>query len=185
MKKRLFVILLAVGMALSIPVYAEEDEDTNDVSVSDELDISSQKKDVEENGIPTPAIVEDLLKEATDYWNAKDYQNAASAYAEVASKSNYLANLISQGLEPFYSKRHDDEYDSSYVFALAGFESRSNEYKKIRNSAFVKEALCYYYLEEYTAALPLLHKSLDLIQVDDTENWTLAREALYDIIDIE
>ena len=189
MKNKLFTIFLSFCFMFSFCAWVsadEAEEDTKSVSVADALDITNEKKDVEEIGIPTPSLVKELETDANELFEAKKYKEAAEAYAELASKSNYLANLISQGLEPFYNKRYsDDDYDSSYVFALAKYERQSNDYKSLRNTAFVKQALCYYYLEDYISALPLLDKALDLIDVKDTDNWTLAREALYDIIDVE
>ncbi len=183
----MFIMCLCLMHSVSICAFAEgSDKEEEAVSVSDELDISNEQKDVEEIGIPTPELVEELETNANQLFKDKKYTEAAEAFSELASKSNYLANLISQGLEPFYSKSYsDDDYDSSYVYSLAKYERQSNDYKELRNSAFVKEALCYYYLEEYVSALPLLSKALDLIDVKDTENWDLAREALYDIINVD
>ena len=44
------------------------------------------------------------------------------------------------------------------------------------------EGLCYYYLNDYETALPLILKALDLIDIKDTTNWKLAMEALYSIV---
>lgn len=116
----------------------------------------------------------------------KDYQNAANAYAIYAKQVNWLANLITAGLEPFYGAKYDDRksfYPRILSYSdLTAAENKANEYKGERNRAMLYEGLCYYNMDEYETALPLLIKALDLIEIKDEANWKLGMESLYTII---
>ena len=119
-------------------------------------------------------------------WAAKKYTNAAPAYARYAKQANWLANIIAAGLEPFYSassSKTKNWYPKVLSYTtLSAAESKSNAYKGERNRAMLYEGLCYYYLNDYETALPLLIKALDLIELNDETNWKLGMEALYSII---
>lgn len=68
---------------------------------------------------------------------------------------------------------------------VAKGESTANKYKAERNRAMAYEALCYYNLGDYTTAVPLLTKALDLIEIDQVEYWELCTNALYDIVGLQ
>ncbi|MBQ4581241.1 MAG: hypothetical protein IJA83_11345 [Clostridia bacterium] len=178
--KRLFVLLL---VCLAVCGYCALAEDA--------FDISADTQQVEELGIPTVELVQKLKVDADNLWNAKDYKKAAKAYAEYAKKVNWLANLVSAGLDPYYnatSSERKDYYPSDTEMrtsALVKYERKANEYKRERNRAIMREGLCYYNMNDYETALPLLLKALDLFDLnDEVENWKTTMNALYDIVGI-
>ena len=189
--KRLFAILLTLCLLLgcvSVSLAEETDEKT---TVDTTFDFSEQEAKIKELGVPTVSSVADLKKVADDLWNAKDYIAAADAYATYAKQANWLANLITAGLEPYYGASYDNRKNFSfsgfkkgtnYKHDLAAAERKANSYKTERNRAMLREGLCYYNLGQYEIALPLLIKALDLIDIEDTDNWQIGMNALYDII---
>ena len=84
------------------------------------------------------------------------------------------------------SASYDDRkgwYPDQLSFSdLSNAESKANSYKAERNRAMLYEGLCYYNLGDYETALPLLLKALDLIELDDETNWSLAMNAVYSIV---
>lgn len=176
MKKIMSMLLLVCLLTTSVVALGE-----------DEFDVSADTSKVEELGIPTPSSVNTLRADADNLWRTEDYEKAAPAYALYAKNANWLANLISAGLDPFYDGTKDEKstlYRDKEAFykKLVSGEKKSNSYKTERNRAMAYEALCYYKLGDYTTAVPLLTKALDLIEIDQVEYWELCMDALYDII---
>lgn len=193
--KRIIAILLMISLAFACIAFsvAEETEDTTS-SVDTTFDFSEQEAKIQELGIPTVDSVYDLRKTADALWETEDYVAAADAYATYAKQANWLANLITAGLEPYYGASYDNRKNfsfsgfqkgSNYKHDLAASERKANNYKNERNRAMLREGLCYYNLNQYEVALPLLIKALDLIDIKDTDNWQIGMNALYDIIGLK
>lgn len=181
MMKRILALLLCLMLALPIAALAESADSTDS-----EFDLSADQEKIAELGVPTVSAVAELKSNADTLWKNGDYEAAARAYAEYAKQANWLANIISGGLEPFYSASYDDRkdwYPDQLSFSdLSSAESKANSYKAERNRAMLYEGLCYYNLGDYESALPLLLKALDLIELDDETNWSLAMNAVYSIV---
>lgn len=180
--KRIIAILCC--LFLTIPMFTAFAETTS--GIDSEFDLSVEQQKIEELGIPTVSSVATMKSEADTLWNSKDYKAAAVAYSNYAKQANWLANIISDGLEPYYSASYDDKkswYPKTLSYnELSSAESKSNGYKSERNRAMLYEGLCYYYLNDYETSLPLLIKALDLIEIDDEKNWELGMDALYSIV---
>ena len=178
------MILLVCCLALMLPMMTAFAE--SDVEADSEFDFSEEQKKVEDLGIPTVNSVAELKAKADELWQSKNYEEAAPAYAAYAKQANWLANIISGGLEPYYGASYDDRKDWSpkelKLKDLIRAESTSNDYKSERNRAMLYEGLCYYNLGDYEQALPLLIKALDLIEIEDETNWKLGMDALYSIV---
>lgn len=190
MRKKCKSVALVLSFAIigsNITVVAAEENDSNTESSEDELDLSKDKEKVDELGIPTVSSVQKLKSEADALYESKDYMKAAEAYSLYAKNVNWLANIISGTLEPYYSADYDDRKDwkpeSIDVTTLYMAESESNHYKSERNRAMLYEGLCYYYENDYETAIPLLLKALDLIEIDDETNWQLGYDAVMDIVE--
>lgn len=182
MKKMIRLLLLVAVLATCMAAAAE--------AATDEFDVSADAAKVSELGIPTISSVSTLKENADSLWKAGDYQAAAEAYSLYAKNANWLANLIAAGCEPFYDGTSDERtsfYRNSKDLynTVAKGESTANKYKAERNRAMAYEALCYYNLGDYTTAVPLLTKALDLIEIDQVEYWELCTNALYDIVGLK
>lgn len=136
---------------------------------------------VEEYGIPTLSLVRNLKQQADRAFNAKKWSEAEKLYNEHAEKANFLANIISQGIEPYYSASYDDK-KYFYSTALSKDESTSNKYKQDRNVSFLKRGICLYELGDMDGSLVLLMKALDLIDLENIEAWNYAREYIYKLV---
>lgn len=190
--KHIFVILLTMCLLLGcVSVSLAEEGEEKAATVDTTFDFSEQEAKIKELGVPTVSSVADLKKAADDLWDAQDYTAAADAYATYAKQANWLANLISAGLEPYYEASYDNrksfsfsmfEKGKNYKYNLGEAEKLANSYKSGRNRAMLREGLCYYNMGEFEVALPLLIKALDLIDIKDTDNWQIGMNALYDII---
>ena len=130
------------------------------------------------------SIIQSIFDEELTYYdgsgNGYIKDKAGHVYDVIASTRSGDAGRIAGGSTNYYvcikkANGTDDFVVTGYV---AIFSSGSN-------AECVSDIRAGYYLEDYISALPLLDKALDLIDVKDTDNWTLAREALYDIIDVE
>jgi hypothetical protein len=168
---------------------AAEEPAKKDTITTDALDISAIQKRVEEAGIPTPQSVQQLEEKAAALARDSKWQDAASAYqgarALYARTSNWLANLISAGLDPFYHASYDDQKNYSISQREIQLENLSNSYRKKRDQATVWEAECYVRMNDTRRAVPLLVKALELINIKDTELWSRARKDLYSIIQVQ
>ena len=188
--KSFISVLLSICLIFGCLPFAYSEGTTETTSTSDStFDLSEQEQKVKELGIPTVSSVAELKKAADDLWKAKDYEAAAETYAVYAKQANWLANIISAALEPFYGASYDDRksfsissFDKSSKYKLADCESKANSYKSERNRAMLYEGLCYYNLNQYEVALPLLIKALDLIDIAEKTNWRLGMNALYGIV---
>ena len=175
--KRMYALILALIIFATCAVTAFADGENFDITVD--------TTKVEELGVPTKKSVATMKATADGYWEAKDYANAAPAYAIYAKNANWLANIIAAIDEPYYSatsKKRDNFYYSSMFSTASSAESSANSYKEQRNQAMAREAMCYYYLGDYNSAIPLLIKALDLIDIEDTTNWKMCADAINDII---
>lgn len=176
--KRIVCWFLCLVLMLSVTTVLAEDA----------FDTSADAKQVEELGVPTLSSVAASKKKADDLWSQKNYKKAAVAYAEYAKEVNWLANLVSAGLDPYYNASSSDRKEyypndtTMRTSALVKYELEANVYKTERNRAIMQEGLCYYYLNDYERALPLLLKALDLFSLDEVSNWKTTMTALYDII---
>ena len=103
------LVALLTAVCLSVTPVAVYAEDTSDTSTTDLLDNSAELKEVEENGIPTEEIVSKMKETADALYAEESYEEASEAYYETAKKANYLANIMSQCIEPYYSSRSDSK----------------------------------------------------------------------------
>jgi len=154
---------------------------------NDPLDVSIQKEQIEKYGVPTIKTVAEMKSKADALYESKSWEQAAAAYEIYAKHVNWLANLLSQCVEPYYSASYDDRKATSYtkLKPFIPFESKANECKTNRNQAYVKMGLCYKNLGDIKNAVTYLHKGLDLLSVDDVVYWTLAKDAMAEILEFK
>lgn len=174
MKKYLLSIFMAL---IAFSVYGQ---------VGD-IDMTKIQAEIDEYGMPTISSVDQMLINADQLYDNKKWKEAADAYELFAKNANWLANLISTGLEPYYSASYDDKKSISYsvISPLIKYETKSNYYKGQRNKAILRQGICYYNLNDHKSSLPYILKALDLIGVKDTDQWKEARDILYAIIKYE
>ena len=155
-------------------------------ATTDPTDVSAILSELDDIGLPTVEAIELLKKEAYAHYENKNWELAIEAFSKLAKNANWLANLIRSGLEPYYGASYDErkEYPYSKLRPLVPIETISNGYIRLRNDAMVKEGLCYANLSENSKAVSLLYKALDLIDIENEELWTEAREALFKIIGV-
>ena len=151
---------------------------------NDPLDLSSQMEKVEKHGVPTVALVNELKTKAETLYSNQLWEDAAGAYEEYAQKANWLANLISQCVEPYYSASYDDRKNTSYslIKGFIPYETKANQLKAERNVAYVKVGLCFKNMGETSKAVTYLHKGLELLSIDQISAWTEASNALAEIV---
>ena len=183
MKKIIFLssVILAFG-CLQLKA-----QDTNKSESIDPLDISKQMEQIEKYGVPTIATVDEMKTKADVLYESQSWKEAALAYEFYAKNVNWLANLLSQCVEPYYSASYDDRKKTSYstLTPFIPFESKANECKKQRNIAYVKIGLCYKNTGDMKSAIAYLHKGLDLLSVDELSYWTMAKDAMAEILQFD
>jgi len=103
MKRILFVAILLFS---TLNLFSQTTETKNEVII-DALDISMQKEQIEKYGVPTLSVVEEMKKKADALYDAQSWEQAAVAYEIYAQNVNWLANLLSQCVEPYYSASYD------------------------------------------------------------------------------
>jgi tetratricopeptide (TPR) repeat protein len=147
----------------------------------DPFDITAIQKRIEEVGVPTPAIVQQLEAKATALAKDSKWQDAADAYDALAKNANSLANFVHTGIAPVYKASSGNRYNLKEAVKL---ENQSNDYKTKRNAAMVAQAECYIRLNDTKRAMSLLIRALELINVNEAELWARARKDLYRIVQI-
>jgi hypothetical protein len=153
---------------------------------ADPFDLTKNQKQVDELGVPTVSSVQRLEDKALALYRACDWKNAAPALADYAKSANWLANLITTGLRPFYSASSRDQ-DSAIgqLDILVAWEKQANDLRQKRNRAMVMEAECYLKAGDKNKGLSLLLRVLELLPVTDSEYWSKARKMLYDMIEVK
>ena len=176
--KTFLVALLSLTLTAS---YAE------DAAETDPFDLSSLESKVEELGIFTKADVDAIEVEARALFNADDCQAAIPVLADYSQKSNWLANMIAASLDPYYGASYDErkDYPHSKLSALVPLETMANEYKTKRNIARAMEAECHMKLGDNDKAIPILLKTLDLLDISNEVWWQRTRKNLLSIIGVE
>ena len=179
MKTKLtFLALLFVAFSGSAQVKEKEDKNI------DPLDITKELEQINKYGTPTISTVDELGKKAETLYGSQSWKEAIIAYEDYAKNANWLANLLSQCVEPYYSASYDDRKSISFttIKDFMPFEKKSNEYKQSRNRAYVKIGLCYKNLGDIKKATAYLYKGLELLTVDDSEYWNMSKNALAEIV---
>lgn len=178
--KKLAIVLSMLFIALAASAQTETAVKAND----DPLDLSSQLEKVEKHGVPTVAMVQEMKEKAEMLYTNQMWEEAAVAYEEFAQKANWLANLISQCVEPYYSASYDDRKNISYTTLkeYIPYENKANELKGQRNVAYVRIGLCYKNMGNNSQAVTYLHKGLDLLAIDQRTEWNEAASALAEIV---
>lgn len=181
-KKLTLVIILLFTSLANAQVKAKEE-----TKVPDPLDISKEIEQINKYGTPTISTVDELGKKAEVLYESQSWKEAIVAFEDYAKNANWIANLLSQCVEPYYSASYDDKKRIPYttIKAFTPFESKSNQYKQSRNRAYVKIGLCYKKLGDTKKATAYLYKGLDLVDMDDVEYWNLAKDALAEIIQFD
>ncbi len=179
MKRNLIIVFLT---CLCASVFAQTKEEPK--AKDDPMDISRQLEMIEKYGVPTIANVDEMKKKADALYEAKSWKEAVTAYEAYSKNVNWLANLLAQCVEPYYSASYDEKNRFSIfkIKSIVQFERKANECKANRNIAYVKMGLCYKNLGDTKNAVVYLHKGLDLLGIDETEYWALARNAMAEII---
>lgn len=151
---------------------------------SDPLDLSRELEKIAEYGVPTVQLVNQIKAKADNLYQSQSWTEAIVAYDEYAKKANWLANLLSQCVEPYYSASYDDKKNVSYaaIKKYIPYENASNNYKELRNQAYVRIGLCYKNLGNNEKAVAYLYKGLDLVDLKATVDWAEAVAALTEIV---
>lgn len=180
MKRNLLLMLL---LFVSVNLFSQTSETKNDTN-SEDLDISKQKEQIDKYGVPTIKVVEEMKSKADALYDAKSWEEAAAAYEIYAKSVNWLANLLSQCVEPYYSASYDKRKATGYATLkpFIPFEKKANECKENRNRAYVLIGLCYKNLDDTKNAVAYLHKGLDLLDVDDIVYWKMAKDAMAELL---
>lgn len=154
---------------------------------SDPFDLSNINSQIEEIGLPTYPSVRELYVTAQQLYDLENCTEAIPAFESLAKNANWLANMITSGLEPYYDASYDDRkaYPYSKAQKLIPIESKANNLKEIRNIAFVRQANCHTKLANNNKAVALYIKALELIDIDNEELWNEARTGLYNIIEVD
>lgn len=156
----------------------------NIFSQASDIDMTKIQSEIDEYGVPTVGSVDQMLINADRLYDNRNWQEAADAYALFAKNANWLANLLSSGLEPYYSASYDDKKNINYsiISPLVQYETKANYYKSQRNKAILRQGVCFYNMNDHKTSLTFILKALDLIGIKDTDQWKEAREILYSIV---
>lgn len=152
---------------------------------SDPFDLSASEKLTKELGVPSVEDIAKLETKVKSLLDADDCGAAIPVLDEYARKANWLANLISAGIQPYYGASYDEQKHFADVYKLASLEQKANEYKAKRNHAMVMQGECFAKLGNKPKATALLVQALDLIDIKDRDWWQKARTSLYSLIGLD
>jgi len=174
------IILIALAIA-SVNAFAQEEQ-----KEVDPFDLSESASKVEELGVITKPEVDALEERAKELFNSGSCKEAIPVLVEYTKKSNWLANMISASLDPYYGASYDDRKGYSYekLKPLIPLERLSNDYKRKRNIAFAMQGECLIKTGDDKGAIPVLLKALDLIDIDNDVWWKRTRNNLLEVIQV-
>ena len=169
-------------MAITVCAFAQTE---NAKMGNDPLDLSRELEKIAEYGVPTVQIVEQMKVKADNLYQAQSQSDAIVAYEEYATIANWLANILSQCDEPYYSAQYDDKKNISYavIKKYIPYETSSNNYKELRKQAYVRIGLCYKHLGNNDKAVAYLYKGLNSVNPDSQNDWSEAVAALSEIVE--
>ena len=175
------IIILAACM-ISAAAFAQ----TNDNKPAPEdilLSLDAEKSYVEAYGVPTVGMVEELRIGAEELFAQEEWEKAIPAFIELANKANWLANLLSQCVDPYYHAPYDDRKSASFTVLnkYTPYEKASNNYKKLRDHAFVRVGLCFKNLNKPNDAVMYLYKALDHMSMKASLDWETASSAIAEL----
>ena len=152
----------------------------------DPFNLSEINKYIEEIGVPSLQYVSELDSVSLNLFQSGNCEEALPALEAYAKNANWLANIVSSGLEPYYGASYDSRKDYPYsaLRPLIPYESIANGLKRKRNHSFVMQAECHEILGNRNQAVALYIKALKLISLDDKEWWDRSRVGLYDIVGV-
>ena len=172
------LIISVLLLGVNVCVFGEETEDS--------LDLSQYQDRMLELGLPTIDLVTYLKNQAIETFESGNYEEALPLLEEWAKQANWLANLISGGLEPYYSASYDNrkKYPYSKLSKLVIYERTANDLKTQRDHSLVMQAECLNHLGNKKEAVVRYMKALELIDIDDWKWWVRAANGLYEIIGV-
>ena len=179
MKIILFVVMVIFLSTGSAATDGKENQDP--------FDMSESSSKVSELGIVTKPQVDALENKAKELFNSGKCSEAIPVLSEYAKKANFLANIISSTLDPFYSASYDDRksYPLYRIKVLSKYEKIANQYKRKRNIAIAMQGECLIKMGENKQAIPMLMKALKLIDIDSEIWWERTKKNLLDIVEVE
>lgn len=147
------------------------------------LNLDTERAYVEAYGVPTVASVEALSKEADSLFAEGDWEKAIDRYQSLAQQSNWLANLLTQCLNPYYNASYDDKKRTplNTLNKLSVYEKSSNEYKMLRDRSFLRIALCYKQMNKKEECIMYLYKTLDKMSMKESADWQTAMQTMCEI----
>jgi len=156
----------------------------NENKIDDPFDVSKQLEQISKYGVPTIAIVNDLKTKADALYESESWKEAITAYKAYAEKANWLANLLSQCVQPYYSAGYDDRKSVPYSFTsqFLSIENKANELKSNRNVAYVRMGISYKRSGDIKNAVAYLYKGLQYLDVKQRTEWELAKNELIEIL---
>ena len=113
-----------------------------------------------------------------------DCNEAIPAIVSFYNAANMAANLLTQGLEPFYDADRDERetiaiLNEKLFNELLAAERKANDLKQQRNRAWVEEAKCLLMTGEKNKAVNRLYRALDYIDNENKDLWEEARMLLW------
>lgn len=174
-KFQFFAAALSLTIIYSTGASAQEDE----------TDLSRYKVVGDEGNLPTIVefkIIEDDVRSLRESDQCDELIIKAPDAAGIA---NRLANVIGQGLEPFYDANRDDQASISRRLGadfdlLIDAESAANNLRLIRNEFWVYEATCLIGMGDRDDGMNKMYRALDFIDpLKQKDLWAEAREALW------
>lgn len=178
--KKTFIFSLLCFVTISAFAQTEKEKSIS----ADPLDVSKEVEQIELYGVPTFSAVEEMRMKADALYEAKSWKEAAEAYEQYAKHANWLANIVSQCVEPYYSASYDDKKNMSYTLlkSFIPYENAANKLKEGRNVSYVRIGLCYKNMGDINKAVTFLHKGLDILSIDQYTEWSLGAAAIAEIV---
>lgn len=173
-----------IALALMLASLNASSEEKSSV---DPFDLTATKSKVAELGIVTKPEVDALEEQAKSAFNGGDCKAAIPLLIDYSKKANWLANMISASLDPYYGASYDDRKSYSYdkLKPLIPLETLANDYKSKRNIAFAMQGECLVKIGDVKGAIPILLKTLDLMDLEEDAWWARTRTNLLAVIKVK
>jgi len=157
-------------------------------SQENETSLSRYKVVDEESGLPDMSEFQSMEDEARALHEEGNCQELLIRAVEISDAANKLANVIKQGLEPFYDASRDDQKLINSLLGedfqdLIDAENTANSLLLIRNEFWVREAVCLLGSGQRDQGINKLFRALDYIDPRKQVGlWKEARESIWESV---
>lgn len=178
--------LISTGVAIALGVSVNSLAAQTQTTLSDETALDRYAILETDEGVKTVQEIQDMESVWRQLILNGNCSEALPLLVDFSENANVTANVLRQGIEPYYDADRDTRERFSNLYRdilgeLQRAERISNQIIRMRNTAWVEEARCLIAEGSQAEAVNRLYRALDYIHpVNEVRLWNDAREMLWE-----